>query len=85
MSNSQWKLSKFEIGDSESMAGQTLTQAYFSSNQTKGNRLKVAYNDDPPNEQGKSKYGHLKGVVAADKRSGFWMIHSVPSYPDITC
>lgn len=83
MSNPQWKLSKLDIGDSESMAGQTLAQAYFKSNQT--NRLKIAYNDDPPNEQGKSKYGHLKGVVVADNRSGFWMIHSVPSYPDITC
>lgn len=85
MSNAQWKLSKRSLYDLESMAGQTITQAYFHSNKTGGNRLMVAYNDDPPNQQAKSKYGHLKGVVVADKHSGFWLIHSVPSYPDISC
>lgn len=85
MNDSQWKLSTFNLSDSESMAGQTITQAYFKSNQTDGNRLMIAYNDEPPNQKGKSKYGHLKGVVVADKRSGFWLIHSVPSYPNISC
>lgn len=85
MNNSQWKLSTFNLSVPESMAGQTITQAYFKSNQTDGNRLMIAYNDEPPNQKGKSKYGHLKGVVVADKRSGFWLIHSVPSYPNISC
>lgn len=84
MAHSQWKLSAFNLSDSESMAGQTITQAYFDSKRT--NRLVIAYNDNPPNQKGDySNYGHLKGVVAADKRSGFWLIHSVPSYPNISC
>lgn len=85
MVHSQWKLSTFNLSDSESMAGHTITQAYFNSNQTDGNRLLIAYNDEPPNKKGESKYGHLKGVVVADKRSGFWLIHSVPLYPNISC
>lgn len=85
MIDSQWKMSAFNLSELESMAGQTLAQAYFSSNQTNADRLMIAYNDEPPNRKGESKYGHLKGVVVADKRSGFWLIHSVPLYPNISC
>lgn len=84
MVHSQWKLSTFNLSNAESMAGQTITQAYFNANQTNGNRLMIAYNDEPPNQKGESKYGHLKGLVVADKRSGFWLIHSVPLYPNIS-
>lgn len=82
--SSQWKQSEFTLEKLESMAGQTLTQAYFDADQTK-NRLLVAYNDEPPNASGNSKKGHLKGVVVADQRSGFWLVHSVPLYPNISC
>lgn len=83
--SSQWSLSERTLNDSMSFAGQTLAQAYFDANQLKEDRVLVAYNDEPPNEKGNSKYGHLKGVVVADKRSGFWLVHSVPLYPNITC
>lgn len=72
------------MADIDSMAGQTLKQAFFSVDQGKDDRLLVAYNDEPPNAKGNSKRGHLKGVVVADKRSGFWLIHSVPLYPNIS-
>lgn len=80
--SSQWKLSEFSLTEIESMAGQTLSQAYFNAEKE---RLVVAYNDEPPNSKGNSKKGHLKGVVVADKRSGFWLVHSVPLYPNLTC
>lgn len=81
----QWSLSKHTLNETESMAGQTLAQSYFNADQLKEDRVLVAYNDEPPNAKGNSKKGHLKGVVVADKRSGFWLIHSVPLYPNITC
>lgn len=82
---SQWTLSEYTLDDERSMAGQTLAQAYFGADQVKEDRLLIAYNDEPPNAKANSKKGHLKGVVVADKRSGFWQIHSVPLYPNITC
>lgn len=42
----------------------------------------VAYNDEPPTEQPIGTAGHTKGIVVADEHSGFWLVHSVPKYPD---
>lgn len=84
MVTSKWTLSEFTLEEIQSMAGQTLAQVYFDPKQVKEHRLLIAYNDEPPNQKGNSKYGHLKGVVVADKRSGFWLVHSVPLYPNIT-
>ncbi len=44
--------------------------------------MAIAYNDEPPTERPISSDGHTKGVVVADEQSGFWLIHSVPRYPD---
>lgn len=35
-----------------------------------------------PLESGTS--GHTKGVLAADANGGYWMVHSVPKYPDLS-
>lgn len=44
----------------------------------------VLYNDEPPNASATSSGGHNKGVLALDATSGFWLVHSVPSLPDLT-
>lgn len=44
----------------------------------------IAYNDEPPNRKGNPKKGHTKGIVVADEYTGFWLIHSVPLFPNIT-
>lgn len=48
------------------------------------NRLVIAYNDEPPNKKGNPRKGHTKGLVVADERAGFWLVHSVPLFPNIT-
>ena len=57
----------------------------------------VAWNDECPDDNNIKKNGssmsirrrqlyhqraHSKGVIAWDGESGFWLIHSVPKYPD---
>ncbi|XP_062610704.1 deoxyribonuclease-2-alpha-like [Saccostrea cucullata] len=39
------------------------------------------YNDQPPTGSGGRKYGHTKGAYAFDDESGFWMISSIPKFP----
>ena len=43
--------------------------------------LSFMYNDETPDNKTSSSYGHTKGVIAANGTEGFWLIHSVPSFP----
>lgn len=79
-----WTLSGHTLNDLDSFAGQTLSQAYYDLDVVNHTRLLIAYNDEPPNRKSNSNKGHLKGVIVADERSGFWLIHSVPLYPNIS-
>ncbi|KAL2726798.1 plancitoxin-1 [Vespula squamosa] len=79
--NKEWNLSIKDIGDKTSMPGNTLASLYNDS--IAKNLLWILYNDDPPNNTVVGKYGHAKGIVAADHNQGFWMIHSVPKFPPI--
>ncbi|KAL0230923.1 hypothetical protein GEMRC1_010328 [Eukaryota sp. GEM-RC1] len=48
------------------------------------NKSKMAfgmYNDDPPFGSASSGYGHVKGTLATDDQSGYWLIHSTPRFP----
>ncbi|KAJ8969395.1 hypothetical protein NQ314_001794 [Rhamnusium bicolor] len=42
----------------------------------------ILYNDQPPNRKSKANKGHNKGVVMANNTSGFWLVHSVPHFPE---
>jgi len=62
--------------------GSTLHQVYSA----KSTIAHLQYNDQPVEGSSTSKGpsgGHVKGVLAADKTSGFWLIHSVPLFPDL--
>lgn len=40
----------------------------------------VMYNDQLPNGDSSSSYGHMKGVLSFDNTSGFFIQHSVPDF-----
>lgn len=42
------------------------------------------YNDQPDVGDPGSDYGHTKGVVGVGDSSSFWLVHSVPNFPQST-
>jgi deoxyribonuclease-2 len=42
----------------------------------------AAYSDQPPTTSDKSSYAHAKGVMATDSTQGFYLIHSMPQWPN---
>lgn len=43
----------------------------------------VVYNDEPTNGKTTFDLGHSKGIVVADNSTGFWLVHSVPKFPQL--
>ncbi|XP_055895840.1 plancitoxin-1-like isoform X2 [Biomphalaria glabrata] len=79
--NSTWTLSEATIADSGTPVANTVTQIYTSA---RSSWMYLLYNDEPPSGTSQSLKGHTKGVVAFDKTSGFWLVHSVPNFPPPT-
>ena len=80
LSLSMWVLSDVSINDSLSAPGRTLQPIY--DDPWRDSLIYVFYNDGLPNGTTKSSKGHTKGVVAFDGDRGFWMVHSVPHFPE---
>lgn len=72
--------SEYDLSSSSSGApAHTLSQLYGGADSY------AFYNDEPPNgAKASSTYGHTKGAMGFDSNSGFWLIHSVPRFPDNT-
>lgn len=75
---SDWTVGKYQVQDEKSLFGRTLAPLYSSSSSSNF----FAYSDQPPEGRGSSSKGHSKGVVHFDNNSGFWLMHSVPRYPN---
>uniref|UniRef100_A0A914E5Q0 Deoxyribonuclease II n=1 Tax=Acrobeloides nanus TaxID=290746 RepID=A0A914E5Q0_9BILA len=80
--NPTFVLSTFPINSSLSAIGRTVSQALQAKNQE--DLFYALYNDEHPNSNKSSYRGHLKGALTFDDFQGFWLIHSVPKYPDST-
>ena len=59
----------------------TLNQLYTGDKSTLSYAV---YNDENPDGTTTSGGMHGKGAIATDKTSGFWLIQSLPKYPDMT-
>ncbi|KAF7496180.1 Deoxyribonuclease-2-alpha [Sarcoptes scabiei] len=74
-----WKLSAYDMTSPKSMIARTLKPFYS------GNRTSLSwafYSDQPPCCHASSSFAHSKGVLMSDCRSGFWLIHSIPQFPN---
>lgn len=76
--------SKFSAADTSSAMGATLQQVYKNSHQEADSMAYVFYNDANPEGQEFFDYGHSKGDLAFTMDGGFWLVHSVPKYPNRT-
>ncbi|TPP64328.1 Deoxyribonuclease-2-alpha [Fasciola gigantica] len=80
---SEWKLSENLISENGMMKN-TFEQMFLLKNSTSA--LYGMYNDEKPPvpsvDADAHTWGHLKGAIAFDNSSGFWIIHSIPKLPD---
>ncbi|XP_015906092.1 deoxyribonuclease-2 [Parasteatoda tepidariorum] len=73
-----WALSSNSINSNASMLGYTVQHLFNVQKKTSY----LLYNDEPPFDNG-TAIGHLKGIVAFDGTSGFWIVHSIPKFTGI--
>ncbi|XP_031163269.1 deoxyribonuclease-2-beta-like isoform X1 [Sander lucioperca] len=81
-STNGWKVSKETINSKSSTLANTLNPLLdFYDRKIEGFGY-MLYNDQPPKPYAASaSYGHSKGVVMLDKKSGVWLSHSTPKFP----
>lgn len=85
------RLSEHSLKETDKKLGRsavqhTLEQIYRKKRVIKKNQAEliyVMYNDQFPGHQiSRAIYGHAKGVTAFGSQTGFWMVHSVPNFPN---
>ncbi|XP_070765372.1 deoxyribonuclease-2-alpha-like [Enoplosus armatus] len=81
-SSNGWKLSKKTINSKSGTLANTLKPLLdFYDRKTEGFGY-MLYNDQPPDPYaGPASFGHSKGVVMLDKKTGVWLSHSTPRFP----
>lgn len=60
------------------LGGTDLAYLLYNGNFNTG----VTKKDESPDNVEHENWGHTKGALAFDESSGFWLIHSVPRFPD---
>ena len=73
-----------QMDDSQNALAKTLLQIYSRPDITHRHKFAFGmYNDETPADKVSSTYGHTKGVFALNEHSGFWLVHSVPRFPQV--
>ncbi|VVC31709.1 Deoxyribonuclease II [Cinara cedri] len=72
-----------DINTEDSAIGHTVSQMYAKTENYNNSIMWVVYNDEPTNEPVSFTMGHTKGIVMADHSMGFWLVHSVPKFPQL--
>jgi deoxyribonuclease-2 len=80
-SSGQFKLSSYSLASTTGGAiMNTVNQIY--NNLDTSNVAYAAYSDQPPDVSDKNSNAHAKGVMATDSSQGFYLIHSMPHWPN---
>mmetsp|Transcript_58281 Transcript_58281/g.130251 ORF Transcript_58281/g.130251 Transcript_58281/m.130251 type:complete len:351 (+) Transcript_58281:40-1092(+) len=66
-----------DVFSEDSLLGQVLKGVYSAKV-----RNFIMYNDQQPNGDESSTYGHSKGYMGWDDTSAFWVQHSIPHFPN---
>jgi len=78
--NLQISSKQLDVDGTSTAPGATLNQIYTANTGTTG---WLMYDDETPNGNSYSSYGHTKGDVCFDTKQGFWLVHSVPRWPPV--
>ena len=81
--NNDWQVGNISLNETEQALFYTTEQIYENSTELQKGYL--LYNDELPKSDDKSSnHGHTKGIVNFDKEGGYWLVHSLPKFPDKT-
>ncbi|KAI6226923.1 Crn-7 [Aphelenchoides besseyi] len=81
--NQEFRISPKNIADPKSAIGMTMSQAQEAFKKSK-DVYSMFYNDQPPDGKTFGNRAHSKGVLAINKKQGFWVLHSAPKFFDPT-
>ncbi|XP_050537440.1 cell-death-related nuclease 7 isoform X2 [Daktulosphaira vitifoliae] len=72
-----------DIITENSAIGHSVSQMYATSKMQNDTLMWLVYNDEPTNGPTSEILGHTKGIVVGNKDSGYWLVHSVPKFPQL--
>jgi len=78
----EFKISDRNLSTTNTAIGHTLADVYTAAQSDSDDVGYMLYNDQTPDHEFSLKYGHTKGDLALDSEMGWWLIHSLPRFPN---